>query len=1694
MSQKQPRFVLIPDDPLWPQNKPLPGPNGRPILFSAAQTEQGRRHAALLGQAAPNYVPYARAARAPRSPRAPRAGPARWYYPVGQDGTYYLSPSNRFVRFRSTDSRAAKKDYSEAAFTVSAPKKPKQARAKTQAVWVVDPAGNYVTRTAHPNSKLVRIATDDRQGQNYYRSLGYRVTAAPPAAPAVPAPAAPASAMVVASAPAGHSMLGSERRALSVDRIQYPITVTAYTQSAGQQPTPLKSHRVVDNRHELQQYFDYVQGVVASRYADAVAILAIKPDKGHKHQRLTGLGHCMLENCLLFAVRLMAPEVVRRIYAARPNKWLAEATAQLTDTPTGQILAGELGNNFLASPLVLDSNKLDRICKTAAFTVRVFTPLAARIGNLRGEEHAWEIFGNRRGKQLAVTAKSGHCVPVNFLDFACVSYDVQLTRHTDYTSALVIPREASFVYYDTVHTPEEHACDHATESVGALAYVVPVADGFVLYKRFNPIAATTDPRAISPAVHYEKLLAERLKDLPKNKVKSHRHSLLCPTCSCRAKPLADCDVCEQIRYGLTQEATNKLHKEYAMALTPQSLFNTLVKKQFDLRPTPAAYADYIREAEIFISRAIVGTGCGLPGYACAELDKNRCYPSYTYSPYYRGFPTSQMYAAPFSDDALDVTAFVVLRSWDFSAMSESNQFVVRHLYARASFRCLPVVIFLRLRALGARFDVEFSICAPFRKMDLLAYASEHFSTQAHKQLTNTFIGHTIRGGISGDKPFIVRDCDLETTEQMLVEASEKYNLPVPTIVPDYDHMRHSSGCRAYILLDLQILSNAHYVEDLAPAVPSKRIVSIGDTPVLAALPAHKYDLDKLPEGVYGQHCYFADDFDLARDARFKVTFDLSSRERSSASYHWHSYVLAYASLAVLDKWLALDPRHVVVGYNTDALYISTSSLDGLRADLGDTLNADPSGWKLLDISDFSSKGTFPRVELLPEQGAHYSVCPEAIAMLGPVLTAERTVLTAPGGIGKSYSLLLHPSNKLIMCTPTKKLRDEHRQTLARIPGGSAVIVTTLHKYIQPTMSDDEYYNGHSNQPNRDRFAGRTVLVVDELTMFDSFMWQTVMRRHQGFIVALGDFMQVQNSIASAPIDMSFFGQHGFVERQMTRQADQPARHAYDYGCLLDTLRLPELPAIAAAAKNIFPQITPSEFMLIVQRAADSANPLNLTVVTASHARASVFNEFARNYHERIRCVAKATAASQRTKRGQTEPPEEIDLSVDDPRIWWGRTGMAQTCPSDYEYEPRFARTAYSLQGSGSGELKYVVDVSSLQSLHGGIYTAVTRAFTREQVCLLDCTTDELKQALTGVTYSPAETTTAATQPAQPARPAQPAQQAVIYDLLPGNPQAYPYYLSRGDGLAVEDQPNGFHETNLILRRDDRRFFVFDNPAHFLWTLARIPAEQRNFHEIIWQPTVKLFFDIDATADEMAAVGRAFDYTPAEAFDTLLVVLRSVLLDCCQRAYGHNPAILVCTSCDQSGAPATKYSAHVVVINFAVHGLEAAGAFARLVHGELPAVYRDFLDLAVYSRGHSLRTLGSTKQGQTRWKEIDPAHSDFARPEDAFIGYTVGLPVLSGSGQKRNAGRAVVATTQDSVSCPVPESVHAIMAAYPEHFIGHAPRAARGNKVYFRRTAASYCSFCGRQHDNDNTLLLIITAEQRHRLLCMKVRGKSILLD
>lgn len=439
------------------------------------------------------------------------------------------------------------------------------------------------------------------------------------------------------------------------------------------------------------------------------------------------------------------------------------------------------------------------------------------------------------------------------------------------------------------------------------------------------------------------------------------------------------------------------------------------------------------------------------------------------------------------------------------------------------------------------------------------------------------------------------------------------------------------------------------------------------------------------------------EFECAQDGyRYEITEDGNTYHmtvelpnvNSSGLFHFHSYILSYAAVSVLTKWLAIEAAgHTVLAYNVDAIVYEDRSVACPESD------AHIGGWKYTRAVK-AYYTAFSHV--VPVTTCTLRDIKDCVVGSRPL--PKMLVITGAAGLGKSHPFLATPYEGQIICTPTHRLKTDHKRRFAN--------THTVHKARGLGMCDAVYATRHGR-------AIDSVTVVDEIGMLSTEELDLVIKRTNGYLVMLFDDKQIISAVDGTPMSLEYLRSKGAVIENKIRVDGAAARQDYAYGCVLDMFRELEPEEQYTRARDLFGLISDEVAVSPTLGAAEGFAVDH--VIVGNHTDGGKYNKMARD----ARIIAGGSQAlfpfRVVVKHGDYEKGDILQLPCNTPTAWWGRTSIKDSTPKGMKFEPGFAITSDAFQGMTLRTEN--IAVAKLVR-HGTLYTAITRCVTRAQVRVL----------------------------------------------------------------------------------------------------------------------------------------------------------------------------------------------------------------------------------------------------------------------------------------------------------------------------------------------------------------------------------------
>ena len=278
------------------------------------------------------------------------------------------------------------------------------------------------------------------------------------------------------------------------------------------------------------------------------------------------------------------------------------------------------------------------------------------------------------------------------------------------------------------------------------------------------------------------------------------------------------------------------------------------------------------------------------------------------------------------------------------------------------------------------------------------------------------------------------------------------------------------------------------------------------------------------------------------------------------------------------------------------------------------------------------------------------------------------------------------------------------------------------------------------------------------------------------------------------------------------------------------------------------------------------------------------------------------------------------------------------------------------------------------------------------------------------------------------------------------------------------------------------FMIFATPTHYKQFYEFLPSKERAFHEIIFGECEQRFkVDIDF-GNELIVADSPLLRKPF--YDKLTIIcdtIKSIFenLYSSQHPGATNSPLCICETKGEVTPGKIKIGFHVTIggRHYAQNVL-VVREFIDLLTSELPPDLSKYIDRDTNKTIQNWRILGCNKYGQPRRiKRIFAKPMYSTSPSDAIVGnYThsaniAHLTYIYTYSTMLSLRPTIAAASRSTITAEVHDRL--IIAANAllteDEKAAFANPSISGNFVNYRRFVPSYCDFCKRIHEKDNTL-------------------------
>lgn len=294
------------------------------------------------------------------------------------------------------------------------------------------------------------------------------------------------------------------------------------------------------------------------------------------------------------------------------------------------------------------------------------------------------------------------------------------------------------------------------------------------------------------------------------------------------------------------------------------------------------------------------------------------------------------------------------------------------------------------------------------------------------------------------------------------------------------------------------------------------------------------------------------------------------------------------------------------------------------------------------------------------------------------------------------------------------------------------------------------------------------------------------------------------------------------------------------------------------------------------------------------------------------------------------------------------------------------------------------------------------------------------------------------------------------------PREYQYLKPRNGQKSVYECEDNIEDKYIFRREDDNMFLVFDDIESVAPYL--LPSEDHHYHEVVIENRKqKLRFDIDKELGN-GEVDNMEEFCEEIMKQTIVYYLAIFEIRITEGNF------IICSSSNKH-----KLSLHIIVDGVAFPDHKTVHKVAMDIIKELPDHISKYVDKSIYVVNKSLRVVGSCKfdDPSKRIKRIIKCADDNVRSVDSLITYTeycVEAELVDHASPYEIAVKDIIKTTtlNEEELLKVKEIIQ--NNGYLNNF---SIRVITGSMVIMNRLRSTYCRFCQRNHDNDNTLYFVI---------------------
>lgn len=289
--------------------------------------------------------------------------------------------------------------------------------------------------------------------------------------------------------------------------------------------------------------------------------------------------------------------------------------------------------------------------------------------------------------------------------------------------------------------------------------------------------------------------------------------------------------------------------------------------------------------------------------------------------------------------------------------------------------------------------------------------------------------------------------------------------------------------------------------------------------------------------------------------------------------------------------------------------------------------------------------------------------------------------------------------------------------------------------------------------------------------------------------------------------------------------------------------------------------------------------------------------------------------------------------------------------------------------------------------------------------------------------------------------------------------------------------------------DSRHYAMFDSFIDFGRYYYPLSPQEKTFFEVALDYAIKPYFDIDQPKD----YNSDDNVNPDDVVRDLWKAIESVAST---KDVQFSLSKDICLYCSSN---AKKQSFHLVINNWCFTNYQEAKAFAKCVVSKMSAKYMKWVDMKVYKSLQQFRMIGSSKPGAERYKVLvkkfkwdkknyttheypvkpdDEKHEFMIALQESLIGFTDTCQFLPSWEEHKphEPSHISVELHRDEVDLALDCLAQHMNMSRRRLAVFFSLRDVVDGIINLQRLRPTFCSVCGRTHENENPYLRVVCGQ------------------